>query len=152
VSDPLPAAVGCTVLDILLRDRLAERAARLGEQLLSGLLELKKRHACIADVRGRGLLLGVEIDARYGVHKEDPVTRTFNLVYATSDALGTALSDAMLDRGLSANVVRLPGYGGCFRIAPPLTVSEAEITDALRIMAEAFDEIVGGVENNISTA
>ena len=55
-SDPLPAAVGLKVLEIVVRDRLTERARELGEYLRAGLLALKQRHECIGDVRGRGLL------------------------------------------------------------------------------------------------
>jgi 2,2-dialkylglycine decarboxylase (pyruvate) len=42
-------------------------------------------------------------------------------------------------RGLSMNIVKLPGMGGVFRIAPPLTVSEAEIDRALEIMSDAIE-------------
>jgi len=41
-------------------------------------------------------------------------------------------------RGLSMNIVKLPGMGGVFRIAPPLTVSDAEIDRGLEIMSEAI--------------
>ncbi|MBV9137775.1 MAG: aspartate aminotransferase family protein, partial [Hyphomicrobiales bacterium] len=60
VNDPLPAAVGLKVLEIVERDRLPERAATMGAQLKKGLAELQSRHACIGDIRGRGLLLGLE--------------------------------------------------------------------------------------------
>ena len=61
VNDPLPAAVGNTVLDVLIRDRLDERARELGDRLQGGLLELAERHKAIGDVRGRGLLVGLEL-------------------------------------------------------------------------------------------
>ena len=61
VNDPLPAAVGNTVLDVLIRDRLDERARELGDRLQGGLLELAERHKVIGDVRGRGLLVGLEL-------------------------------------------------------------------------------------------
>ena len=61
VNDPLPAAVGNTVLDVLIRDRLDERARALGDRLQGGLLELAERHKVIGDVRGRGLLVGLEL-------------------------------------------------------------------------------------------
>ena len=52
MNDSLPAVVGLKVLEIVQRDRLAERAARAGDHLASGLLRLKQRHASIGDVRG----------------------------------------------------------------------------------------------------
>ena len=63
VNDPLPAMVGLKVVEIVQRDGLAARAAKLGERLKRGLLSLKQRYPCIGDVRGRGLLLGVEFKA-----------------------------------------------------------------------------------------
>src|SRR6185312_9460439 len=74
VSDPLPAAVGLTVLDVVVRERLAERAEVAGRRLRDGLLELQQRHECIGDVRGRGLLLGVEIVADRASRKPAPET------------------------------------------------------------------------------
>lgn len=52
-NDPLPAAVGNTVLDVLVRDRLDLRACELGDRLRRGLDELASRHKVIGDVRGR---------------------------------------------------------------------------------------------------
>src|SRR5690242_14914066 len=61
VADPLPAAVGLTVLDVIQRDELVARAEELGQLMYKGLLELQEKHACIGDVRGRGLMRGVEL-------------------------------------------------------------------------------------------
>ncbi|TIV69577.1 MAG: aminotransferase class III-fold pyridoxal phosphate-dependent enzyme, partial [Mesorhizobium sp.] len=61
VSDPLPAAVGLAVLDVVEEEKLVERAQHLGARLFDGLSRLKQRYECVGDVRGRGLLLGVEI-------------------------------------------------------------------------------------------
>ena len=60
-ADPLPAAVGLKVAEIVIRDRLAKRARELGDYLKAQLLDLQQRHPIIGDVRGRGLLLGVEL-------------------------------------------------------------------------------------------
>src|SRR5437899_1941609 len=51
VSDPLPAAVGLKVLEVVLRDRLADRAREAGDRLKSGLEALMQRHECVGDVR-----------------------------------------------------------------------------------------------------
>jgi 2,2-dialkylglycine decarboxylase (pyruvate) len=131
VSDPLPAAVGNTVLDILERDGLDQRAAKLGEQLRHGLLELRDRHAVIGDVRGRGLLQGLELtaaaDTPYG-----------------ADRLGAEVTRRCLALGLHMNVVQLPGMGGTFRIAPPLTSSEEEIARGVEMLDEAIAGAVAG--------
>ena len=114
VSDPMPAAVGLKVLEIVQRDRLAERARVLGKRLERGLLALQERFACIGDVRGRGLLRGVEIVA-------DRESK------APAPELGAAITRGCMALGLSMNIVQLPGMGGVFRIAPPLTVSEGSV-------------------------
>jgi len=123
VNDPLPAAVGNTVLDVLIRDRLDERARELGDRLQGGLLELAERHKAIGDVRGRGLLVGLElVDGGSG----------------DADALGAAVTRRCADLGLHMNIVQLPGMGGIFRIAPPLTASDAEIDRGVAILDEAL--------------
>jgi 2,2-dialkylglycine decarboxylase (pyruvate) len=130
VSDPLPAAVGLAVLDIVARERLADRAQAAGERLRRGLLELQERHECIGDVRGRGLLLGVEIVADRASRKPAPET-------------GAAISRRCFELGLSMNIVQLPAMGGVFRIAPPLTVSDAELDLGLDILDRAITDVTG---------
>jgi 2,2-dialkylglycine decarboxylase (pyruvate) len=121
VSDPMPAAVGLKVIEIIERDRLAERANVVGTRLRDGLNALQERFECIGDVRGRGLMLGIEI-----VRDRD------------SKAVAPELSDAItaqcLARGLHMNIVQLPGLGGVFRLAPPLTISNEEVDRALEIL------------------
>src|SRR3954447_25535512 len=130
VSDPLPAAVGLTVLDVVARERLADRAVAAGEPLPRGLLELQERHECVGDVRGRGLLLGVEIVADRTSRKPAPET-------------GTAISRRCFELGLSMNIVQLPAMGGVCRIAPPLTVTDAELDLGLDILDRAITDVTG---------
>ncbi|MBI4940425.1 MAG: aspartate aminotransferase family protein [Actinobacteria bacterium] len=128
VSDPLPAAVGLAVLDVVVRERLAERALVAGERLRAGLREMQDRHECIGDVRGRGLLVGVEVVADRVSKKPAP-------------EIGHAVSRRCLELGLSMNIVQLPAMGGVFRIAPPLTVSDAEIDLGLDILDRAVTDV-----------
>lgn len=126
VSDPLPAAVGLAVLDVVEEEKLVDRARRSGEQLRQGLLSLKQRYDCIGDVRGRGLLIGLEIVAsRKG---KEP-----------AGELGSRIGEEAMRRGLSTNIVRLPAMGSVFRIAPPLTVSDDEISQGVRILQESVE-------------
>lgn len=129
VSDPLPAAVGLKVLEIVQRDHLADRARAAGARLAAGLRALQERHDCIGDVRGRGLLLGMEI-VKNRATKEP------------ADGLGAAITRECMQLGLSMNVVQLPGMGGVFRIAPPLTVSDAEIDQGLDLLGQAIARCV----------
>lgn len=129
VSDPLPAAVGVAVLDVIERDGLVSQAVSRGKRLKEGLVSLMQRFDCVGDVRGRGLLLGLEIVS-------DRQSR------APAFELGARITDEAMRRGLSMNIVKLPSMGGVFRIAPPLTVSEAEIDSGLEIMSEAIEAAV----------
>ena len=130
VSDPLPAAVGLKVLEVVQRDGLTARARTMGERLERGLRALQERHECIGDVRGRGLLRGVEIVA-------DRVTK------APASELGASITRACMALGLSMNIVQLPGMGGVFRIAPPLTVSEGEIDLGVELLGKAIASVTG---------
>jgi 2,2-dialkylglycine decarboxylase (pyruvate) len=130
VSDPLVAAVGNTVLDVLEREQLDERSRTLGAVLRDGLLAMQDRHAVVGDVRGRGLLQGLELvtdrDTKQG-----------------SDKLGALVTLRCLELGLHMNVVQLPGMGGTFRIAPPLTSTEDEIALGLEMLDQAIGEVSG---------
>ena len=130
VSDPLPAAVGLTVMDVVERDGLTDRARIAGKRLRDGLEGLKQRFEAVGDVRGRGLLLGLEIVA-------DRASRQPDL--AMADRIGAGA----MERGLSMNIVKLPAMGAVFRIAPPLTISDEEIDRGLEIMAEAIEAARG---------
>jgi 2,2-dialkylglycine decarboxylase (pyruvate) len=121
VSDPLPAAAGLAVLDVLVEEDLVERARARGEYMLGRLRELQAAHDQIGDVRGRGLLVGVEL-------VEDRDSR------APDNALGAAVTNGCFERGLSMNITRTGGNANCLRIAPPLVVTEEEIDLAVEIM------------------
>ncbi|MFD5826410.1 aspartate aminotransferase family protein [Lentzea sp. NPDC060358] len=117
VSDPLVAAVGNTVLDVLAEERLDERAAKLGAFLRNGLDDIAARHSLVSDVRGRGLLVGLEI---------------------ADESLSAPITAKCLELGLHMNIVQIPGMGGVFRIAPPLTASEEELALGLSVLDEAI--------------
>ncbi len=121
VSDPLPAAVGLAVLEVIEKEGLVEQARRRGTYLLRRLRELQALHEQVGDVRGRGLLVGIELVA-------DRETRT------PADALGAAVTAECLRRGLSMNIVRSGSSANCFRMAPPLSITEAEIDTAVEIL------------------
>jgi 2,2-dialkylglycine decarboxylase (pyruvate) len=132
VNDPLPASVGLKVLEIVVRDRLAARAAAMGSRLKNGLLALQARYPWIGDVRGRGLLLGLEfVDEDRGRRR-------------SAAALSDAVTERALALGLSANIVRGGASGGVMRIAPPLTVSENEVDLGLDLLGSAMLEVAGG--------
>ncbi|MEU2723746.1 aspartate aminotransferase family protein [Streptomyces smyrnaeus] len=127
VADPLVAAVGNTVLDVLIDDRLDERARTLGTFLHDGLSALADRHAVVGDVRGRGLLAGLELVA-------DRETKR------SSNELGARVTRRCLELGLHMNIVQLPGMGSVLRMAPPLTATEEELSLGLTILDQAIGD------------
>lgn len=129
VSDPLAAAVGLTVLDVIEREGLVERAATLGAELTGRLEALRDRYDVVGDVRGRGLLQGVEL-------VQDKQSKT------PADALGNAVTAACLERGLHMNIVQLPGMGGIFRIAPPLTISTDDLHAGVDILEASLRAVL----------
>jgi 2,2-dialkylglycine decarboxylase (pyruvate) len=101
----------------------------MGERLKSGLLNLRRKYPCVGDVRGRGLLLGLEFEAA-GAHE-------------SAQTLSDAVTDAALELGLSANIVRAGASQGVMRIAPPLNVSSEEIDLGLDLLEKALAQTVG---------
>ncbi|KNG47098.1 2,2-dialkylglycine decarboxylase [Stemphylium lycopersici] len=125
INDPLPAAVGDKVLEIVIRDDLCARSKRLGIKLQAGLKRLQSQYGCIGDVRGRGLMAGVEIVS-------DRKTK------AGAPEVGAAVSRKMEKMGLWAQLATMASFGGVFRIAPPITVTEEQLDLALSIIEEAL--------------
>jgi 2,2-dialkylglycine decarboxylase (pyruvate) len=125
VSDPLVAAVGNTVFDVLQQDGMDERVAALGEHFRAGLLGLMDRHESVGDVRGYGLLQGVEL-VRDRETKEP------------AEELVATVTGRCLERGLHVNIVQGLRGGGTLRLAPCLTSTEEEIDLGVAILDEAL--------------
>src|SRR4051794_8489883 len=128
VSDPLVASVGCTVLDVLEREQLAAAARSHGELLHDGLRSLAERHPVVGDVRGRGLMQGLELVRDR--ETKDPCPE-----------MGVAITARCLELGLHMNIVQMREMGGTFRIAPPLTAGADEIQLGLEILDQAIGEV-----------
>ena len=131
VSDPLPAEVGLAVLGVLEEERLNERALEMGEILGQGLGFLKDKYEIIGDVRGFGLLQGVEL-------VKDRESREPDV-----DA-GRAITRRCMELGLSMNIVSVGRMAAVWRIAPPLTVTMEEIGRGIAILDQAIGEVLAG--------
>jgi 2,2-dialkylglycine decarboxylase (pyruvate) len=127
VSDPLPATVGLAVLQTIEEERLLMRSREMGDYLASRLTELQERHEEIGDVRGMGLLRGIEL-------VKDRETRI------PDHELGALTTARCLELGLSMNIRRRPERGSVWRIAPPLTVKREDIDLAMSIFDQALAE------------
>jgi 4-aminobutyrate aminotransferase-like enzyme len=148
LNDPLTAAIGVKVwaglhlsglaklfllfsqvLEIVVRDNLTARASHLGKIMREGFLGLQRKHKVIGDVRGRGLLQGIEIVA--------PPELGYK-----GDKLGSLIGDRAMELGLSCNIVNLDGFTGVFRIAPPLVVTEEELQRGIDILDQSITQIL----------
>ena len=127
VSDPLPSAVGLAVLETIEQEGLLQRSREMGAYLAEGLRSLQERHEEIGDVRGMGLLRGIEL-------VRDRETRE------PHHELGALTTQRCLNLGLSMNIRRRPERGSVWRIAPPLTVTKADIDLAMTIFDQALTE------------
>ena len=128
VSDPLPSTVGLAVLETIEQEHLLERSGEMGEYLAASLRALQQRHEEIGDVRGMGLLRGIEL-------VRDRETRE------PHHELGALTTERCLQLGLSMNIRRRPERGSVWRIAPPLTVTRDDIDLAMTIFDQALGEM-----------
>ncbi|WP_430625788.1 diaminobutyrate--2-oxoglutarate transaminase family protein [Streptomyces sp. NBC_01264] len=121
-GNQLAMAAGTATLAFVRENALAERAATLGAHMLTALRGLIPAHPCVADVRGRGLMLGVEL--------ADPDTGE------SAPALAAAVRQACLDRGL---IVELGGrHSSVVRLLPPLTLTDEQAAAVLDRLADAI--------------
>lgn len=139
LNDPLPAAVGDKVLEIVFRDNLIEQSRQSGKILQDGFRKLQSRYGCIGDVRGRGLLAGIEIVS-------DRATKTPGL------ELAKKIGDRTYELGVWANLSTHTSFGGVFRIAPPITVTEEQLMEGLAIFEQALSETEGTMPLYLSSS
>ncbi|MCL6553728.1 MAG: aspartate aminotransferase family protein [Firmicutes bacterium] len=123
-KSPVAAAAALATLQYIEDHGLVERARVLGQHALDRLRAMQARHPLIGDVRGLGLLLGVELVT-------DRATRT----KATAEA--EAVMYAALARGLSFKV----SMGNVLTLAPPLVITRAELDRALDILDDSLTEV-----------
>jgi 4-aminobutyrate aminotransferase len=123
-KNPVACAAALATLEVVIEENLPERARVLGEHALQRMLGMAERHLLIADVRGLGLLLGIElavIDAN-GVRRP-ALVEAEQVMYAS------------LKRGLNFKVT----MGNVLTLTPALTITQAELDQALDIL----DEVIG---------
>jgi 2,2-dialkylglycine decarboxylase (pyruvate) len=141
VSDPLPATVGLAVIETIAQEGLLKRSRQMGEYLATCLSDLQQRHEQIGDVRGMGLLRGIEL-------VKDRETRE------PDHELGASTTARCWELGLSMNIRRRPERGSVWRIAPPLTVTREDIDLAMTIFDQALTEMKAAAarRRNLSAA
>ncbi|MCR3753028.1 aspartate aminotransferase family protein [Lentzea californiensis] len=121
-GNPVSTAGALATVDYLLSHDLQANAAKLGSRLLGGLRELAEKHPVIGDVRGKGLMVGVEFVGPEG----EPNAGAAGVVLAEAKARGLLVGKGGL-------------YGNVIRLAPPMTLTEDELEEALGILAQAVE-------------
>lgn len=152
-KNPVACAAGLATLEVIDREGLVERAATLGGLARTKLEGLRDRHPLIGEVRGLGLLLGVELlrkaSSRHRVEMSSgaspipggqesiptPPDSDPNLEPATDEAERTLY--AALRRGLNFKITQ----GNLLTLTPPLTLTEEELDDAVAILDSALTEV-----------
>jgi len=110
-GNPLAAAAGCAVFEIIRDENLLENAQRMGAYLKQRLLEMKQDSPLIAEVRGAGLMVGVELTES-----------------------GAGVAAACLAKGLHINCT----HETVLRIMPPLTITQEQLDEGITILADVL--------------
>ena len=121
-GNPISCAAGLANIEFLEEQKLADEALKKGDYLKQQLASLKAKHNMIGEVRGKGLMIGIEL------------TRDQNKTPANTE--GSKIRDFCLGKGL---LIGLGGsYGNVLRIQPPLVISLKQLDQTVKILDEAF--------------
>jgi acetylornithine/N-succinyldiaminopimelate aminotransferase len=114
-GNPLVCAAGYAVTKYIIDQKIPENANQMGQYLIVKLEGLKKKHTCISDVRGKGLLIGIEF----------------------SKDIAEAVMYACLEKGLVINHLK----PNMLRVIPPLIITRYEVDEGMQILDAALEKI-----------
>ncbi|MBW4717596.1 aspartate aminotransferase family protein [Saccharothrix obliqua] len=120
-GNPVSTAGAAATLEYLLDHDLQANAAKMGERLIGGLRGIAEQRPAVGDVRGKGLMVGIELVGPDG--EPDPKA-------------ATAVLEGTRERGLLVGRGGL--HGNVIRLAPPMTVTEDEVAEALGILGDVL--------------
>ena len=124
-GNPVAMAAASAVLDVVLARDLQANAAKLGSRLLTGLRDVADRSTRVVEVRGKGLMIGIEVVAEDG--------------WTPDPALAARVLEETRRRGLLVGKGGL--HGNVLRLAPPLTLTEAEAEEGLAVLTEVLEAL-----------
>lgn len=128
-GNPVSCQGALATIDYVEKNALIQNAAVLGDRLRAGAEALQKKYQCIGDVRGMGLMLGLEVIDPDSTDGKAPDAKKVLKVFEATKRLGLLIGKGGL-------------YGNVIRLTPPLIVSAAEIDRALDTLDRAFAETV----------
>jgi 4-aminobutyrate aminotransferase-like enzyme len=127
---PVSLAAGLAALDVLRRDGLLRACADMGRYASRALHQMKPRHPLIGDIRGPGLLIGIEL-VRDRQTREPATAETLE-VYRRA-----------MDQGVVFGTTRYAGLGNVLKVKPPFTITRAQMDRVLDVL----DQVLTAVEN-----
>ena len=139
----LSMAAGLATLRVIERDRLVEHAARTGGLLLDGVAELQARHELIGEVRGAGLMIGIELKAPSSRKAQLGV----RLMRLASEGLFPQLVVIPLHRDHGV-ITMAAGKNDVIKLLPPLTLSESEAHQFLEALDAVLTDCEGAASRN----
>jgi alanine-glyoxylate transaminase/(R)-3-amino-2-methylpropionate-pyruvate transaminase len=122
-GNPVVSAIGKAVLEVIEKENLQANSLRLGSHILAGLNKLKEKHKIIGDVRGRGLMLGIELVKDRAT--KAPASTECSQVLENARELGLLIGKGGL-------------WGQTIRFAPPMCITQADADFVLEVFDEAL--------------
>ncbi len=127
-GSPLPVAAAIASLEVICKERLDERAARLGEMLIPELRRIQRKHPeVLGCLQGKGLVAGIQV-VKLGTKIPDP-------------ELAQRINVACFQKGLLM-FAPVGGSGECIKIAPPLSIPEDALAESVAVFEQAVDEVL----------
>jgi alanine-glyoxylate transaminase/(R)-3-amino-2-methylpropionate-pyruvate transaminase len=125
-GNPVACAQGRAVLEIIEREKLQENSLTIGSRLLAGLNHLKEKHKLIGDVRGKGLMLGIELVKDR--QSKEPAKEASAQILERCKEMGLLLGKGGL-------------WGQTIRFSPPMCVNEKDADFLLEVLDRAFSDL-----------
>lgn len=125
-GNPVVSAIGKAVLEVIEKEKLQENAHKMGTRIKSGLEKLKSKHKLIGDVRGKGLMLGVEMVKDHKT--KEPAKAECGEILELARQMGLLLGKGGL-------------WGQTIRFAPPMCINEADANFIIEVFDAAFTKL-----------
>jgi alanine-glyoxylate transaminase/(R)-3-amino-2-methylpropionate-pyruvate transaminase len=125
-GNPVVCAQGSAVLDVIEREKLQENSLKIGNKILPGLNQLKEKYQLIGDVRGKGLLLGIELVKDR--QSKEPAREECAQILENCKNMGLLLGKGGL-------------WGQTIRFSPPMCVNEQDADFLIEVLDRAFAEL-----------
>jgi alanine-glyoxylate transaminase/(R)-3-amino-2-methylpropionate-pyruvate transaminase len=125
-GNPVVCAQGLAVLDVINKEKSQQNSLKIGNRLLDGLNRLKEKHNLIGDVRGKGLMLGIELVKDR--QSKEPAKEECAQVLETTKEMGLLLGKGGL-------------WGQTIRFSPPMCLHEQDADFLLEVLDQAFERL-----------